>query len=171
MGEPRNEVARRRKGVAFREADDRRTAVAISGRNQHDGFAPKDGDGAGAGERRRSRPGNSADSKSQTSDRSSRGMEPAQTRAEFAPCPSEACKGRTLPGNRPYLRSKSNLKHQTSNIPRRSSDPEVLAEGWRAVHYPAERAHTRPGNRRAECRHVSDADLRRPNDWNALAGA
>ncbi len=52
----------------------------------------------------------------------------------------------------------------------RSADPEMLAEGWRALHHPAECPHARPGYRRAQCRHVSHAGLRRPHDRDALAG-
>ncbi len=41
------------------------------------------------------------------------------------------------------------------------TDPEMLAKRWRAFHYPGKRAHARSGNRRAQCRHLPDASLRR----------
>ena len=41
----------------------------------------------------------------------------------------------------------------------RPTHSQMLAKGRRAFHYLSQRAHARPGNRRAQCRDVSDAGL------------
>src|SRR5438270_1351230 len=103
MGESRNEIARRREGLALRAANDRRPALAVSNCDQHDGIARANGDGAQAEQRRGSRPGNSAYSEGETADGSAGRVEFAEAGIEFAPCPSEAREGRRVPGSRPYV--------------------------------------------------------------------
>src|SRR6266513_2256140 len=46
-----------------------------------------------------------------------------------------------------------------SPLPSRSPHPEVLAQRWRALHHPAECAHSRSRNGHTKCRYVSHADL------------
>ena len=50
-----------------------------------------------------------------------------------------------------------------------SSDSEMLAPGWRPIHYVAMRRDEGPGFGRAKRRDVSDAGLRRAHDRDALA--
>src|SRR5437868_3498860 len=169
MGESRNEIARRREGLALRAANDRRPALAVSSRDQHDGIARANGDGAQAEQHRGSRPGNSAYSEGETADGSAGRVEPPQTRTQPAACAAEARQRGRVPGSGAPLRNRRWETGDRKVLARRPADPEMLAERWRAVRYSAECAHARSGNRSAQRGHVPDAGLRRPNDWYALA--
>src|ERR1035437_10286241 len=52
-----------------------------------------------------------------------------------------------------------------------SSHSQMLAARWRTFHHTAMCRYQRPGHGRAQCRHVSHPDLRRPHDGHALAVA
>ena len=65
-----------------------------------------------------------------------------------------------LPGGRPHRRRRR---------PRPAADPALLAARPGAVHHPARRDHEGPGDRRAQRRHVPDAEDRRALDVHALA--
>ena len=163
MGGPRNEIAGRRQGAPLRTADDRRQSLEIPRRDQHHGLGEADGAGAAGREHRRHRAGDSAHSEGETADRSARRLEPAQAGHQAAACAAEAGQICRLPGSGASLRRNPNLERRTheSRFPSRSADPEMLAEGWRALHHFPECSHPRSGNRRAQSRDVPDAGLRR----------
>src|SRR6266550_5988040 len=174
MGGPRNEIAWRWEGSAFRATNCRWEKIGVPGRNQYDGITSTHSARAtGRGHWRRCT-GNSTHPESEAANRFARRLEFAQAGNSSPACTSKTHEGRGLPGsgarNRgiPAQRPTPNAQR---NHAKRSAHHQVLAERWRALHYPAERSHTRSRDGRTKCRHLSDANLRRAYDRNALANS
>src|SRR5439155_6794087 len=187
MGRSRDEVARRGESAFFRATDCRGEKIGIPSRNQHNGIAPPDGACLASLEHRRHRSGNSTHPEGKTANRPSRGLEFAQARNSSAACASETGARSAVPGSdddtghwildaeREKRVERSNTQHSASSIREfdsaRSADSQVLAEGRRTLYHPGKCTHARSGDRRAKCRYLSHANLRRAYNREALANS